>query len=64
MQNRQTGQRACYSPTHKAGSQLFGIAGICQELVVLSVPYQFAGYVGEESPVEGCWVEEEKSSCS
>lgn len=25
---------------------------------------QFAGYVGEESSVEGCWVEEEKRSSS
>ena len=27
-------------------------------------PRQFVGYVGEESPVEGAWFEEEKSSCS
>ncbi len=33
-------------------------------LVALRRPCQFVGYVGEESPVEGGWVEEEKSSCS
>jgi hypothetical protein len=27
-------------------------------------PGQLAGYAGEESPVEGGWVEEGKSSCS
>ena len=27
-------------------------------------PSQLVGYVGEESPVEGAWFEEEKSSCS
>ncbi len=27
-------------------------------------PGQLAGYVGEESPVEGVWVEKGKSSCS
>jgi hypothetical protein len=33
-------------------------------LVARRWPGQLAGYVGEESPVEGAWVEEEKSSCS
>ena len=31
---------------------------------IAEAPGQLAGYVGEESPVEGAWVEEEKSSCS
>ena len=33
-------------------------------LLALRRPGQFVGYVSEESPVEGAWFEEEKSSCS
>jgi hypothetical protein len=33
-------------------------------LLALRWACQFVGYVGEESPVEGAWFEEEKSSCS
>ena len=33
-------------------------------LLALRWPGQFVGYVGEESPVEWAWFEEEKSSCS
>ena len=33
-------------------------------LLALRWPGHFIRYVGEESPVEGAWFEEEKSSCS
>ena len=40
------------------------LSQITSSRINLRKPCQFVDYVGEESPVEGAWFEEEKSSCS
>ncbi len=55
---------SCLERSHRHEMQPISFNQPLSRLIGLWRARQFVGYVGEESPVEGAWFEEEKSSCS